>query len=346
MPWTKVPGIGAIVAFLAYAALSVAWSPVPLESVNTVWQCVLVAMGFALATQGDTRWLWRGAAAGMAVNSAVVLAQLFGWDGVAQAGPGAMPAGLFVNSNVLGWTAAVVFAWAYGRREWIAAAAVVPCFLCWFLVPRPDGVELVVGNITSAIAVVCALAPLSVRSTRLWWMWGIALATVAAAALLAKSPHLHERFDYVLYTVRNLEWFGFGAGSWPAEYPRIAQLPIFEWRPEHAHADFIEALAEYGLGVLLLLPAGWRLLRGWGTGACAGERASLVAFGVCALAGFPAHEPATAFLAASAAGALCRAGCVVREYAYRGTGEYCTASLYGRGAVVPVRASSNVGMGV
>ena len=104
IPFTGAHLAGA--ALIIWAALSVAWSPVPLYSLNGLWQAAVVpAVCFCLGSQSQSlRPLFIGAGLGLVVSVVVSVLQLAGgidWPTIN------IPSGLFLNKN---------FAWPRLRR--------------------------------------------------------------------------------------------------------------------------------------------------------------------------------------------------------------------------------------
>ncbi len=91
MTWGHVLGA----CFLAWAALSLRWTFNLFDGARALMWFGMLALLFCAAPL-SLRRVYGAMAIGLATNSAAVVAQIYGWDGVSQAAP---PAGLFFNKN-------------------------------------------------------------------------------------------------------------------------------------------------------------------------------------------------------------------------------------------------------
>jgi hypothetical protein len=276
-------------AFLAYAAASLAWTPDPYQGTWLLWQWLLLAGAFTLGSRlSCLRPVVVGAGLGLAISGAIAVAQALGWQSIPQNNA---PAGLFVNRNYLAEAAVLALVGAVGFRLWWLAAALVPAIV----LPTARGAAVALAGVGAA------------------WLWtrsrlaaALLIAGMAAALPLTYSAHnasIGQRVDLWKSTVAGLTWTGSGVGSFYARFPSHApDWPLLEHRPAHAHSDPLELVYEFGIGAV---PIGALLvLLMWGP--LTPARAMLLAFLIEGAFGFPLRWPVTAFLAALAAGHLCR----------------------------------------
>ena len=290
-----------LLAWLAWAAITVTWAISFPDALDGLWKACLLAAAFLLGARAATvRPALAGFVWGICVNAVFVLAQLGGSSLVLQT---AAPAGLFVNRNFLAEAALLALAAGVSLRMWWS----VPwCALAW-LAPMSRG-ALLAGALVAA-------GWLWTRS-RLWsallLVHGAAL--VAAAALLQpeRLASVGYRLDMWRDTLAALSPWGVGVGNYWAGFPAAATTVTagvysFAMSPRTAHNDLLTVAFETGvIGALLLGAVVVTALRR----RSADEPAWLVflAFVGLGLAAFPLFNPATAFMGALCAGALCRRG--------------------------------------
>lgn len=288
--------------FLALAAASLAWTPVPTrEGADAAWQLAVLAGVWLLGNRLDLRPAWDGAGLGFAINSAIVAVQWSGHPILAQI---TAPAGLFLNKNWGAEPAAIVLAALLGHRRWWLAAAVAPTVL--------------LGGGWAAWGGSAAGMALALRGRARVAV--LAAVLLAAGGILALAPHqgagLAARTAIWSDTAEALTPAGNGLGSFYLLFPRHA--PRFDTtieRPEHAHNDYLEVAYELGpLGLVLLLA-----LLAYGLASDRRpERAALATVGIIACASFPLHQPVAGALAALACGHLCADRSGLRYLAARG----------------------------
>jgi len=261
------------IMFLLFAALSLLWTPVPIEGVQPLWQFILLGVVFCIGFEMESlEPIFVGAAWGIGVSSAVALFQ-------------AEPTGLFLNKNFMAEAAVLVAVGVIIYRRW----ELLVLFLPAMFMPLSRGALLAFG-----ITMV-----LYWRST-----WIAVLGAVAFALLLLAQPHgssLGERWVIWTFTLEHLTWFGHGIGSFYIDFPSFREGG-FALRFDHAHNDLLELVYEFGLGTVPLLLV-------WLVAMCqySQVRLVLVAFAVEGCFGFPLFLPVTGALAALAAGHLCGA---------------------------------------
>lgn len=276
-------------AFLAYCALSLTWAFNFGDGAIQFGRMVLLALVFCIAAaQKDLSEMWIGAGLGVALNSAIVLAQYFdGWSGIAQA---VAPAGTFFNKNIMAETAAVVFAGCLGLRgtwRWLALGALPAIGLC-----QARGVW---AGLTAALIVLiwpknkfAALALSGCCFLAICYFW-------------AAGYTMTQRVQIWQDTIDGLTIWGRGIGSYWATYPEFAtRIDPLALRPENAHNDLLQLIYEVGPATIAICWILWLAFRG----PPKAEHYALIVFLVAGLVGFPLYMPATAFLAAAALGYL------------------------------------------
>ena len=238
----------------------------------------------------DMRPVYIGAGIALIINSFFVVLQVLGYDPIAQAVP---PAGIFMNKGAGAEITAMVMVGCSGSFLVVRAApfllGAVPLFA-----PPISRAPLV------ALGLVCLLT--FWRHYRfLGLIAAILLVGLLVGLVLMPGRAVHGGLRIGLWTsaVFELSWFGHGLGGFFHRFPWF----------EYAHNDLLQVLFELGVPGALLFVAffGYCLWRGPLV-----ERAVLVVFLVEGLFGFPLYTPATAFVAALAAGSIIRARCELR----------------------------------
>lgn len=282
-------------AWLAWAGLTVAWSPVKTYALGEFWHLFMLACVFWLA--GSLRSLSPalvGAALGMWVNAGVALAQLAWPSWMIQAAP---PAGLFLNRNMMGEAAGLTLgACLLYARPWLAAGpalalALSGCRGAWL------GVAL------AGLYVLWLFRP---------WKAMLCAGLGLLAALAAQQMHLwtlssiSERLGLWHDTIRVLSLTGAGIGSFYTLFPVFNTFTdAWDARPVYPHNEFLGVAFEQGILGLGLFAAFAASIWHCASPAC---RAILLAFACMAFFEFPLHMPFTGTFIAAVAGwaAACR----------------------------------------
>lgn len=290
LPWLALrqspPAVG--LAFLAYVTASISWSLEPWYGVGDLLHFTLLWLAFTVGRQVfDERWIWRGAAVGLAVSSVLAVAQ---WMGAPYAPPCLMPrpCGLWLNGNIMAETATLVVVGLLSSQcSWLWAAICIPALT----MPLHRGSILALS--VSGVLFLCrrrqpgwtaCLGLLGIASTA-----GVALVWITLGpggraddlAAILHSPGVEDRLRLWQVALEHLSLFGSGAGS---------AYSLGE--AEFMHNDWLQLLYEFGLGTGLVAPLAWSCRRNH---VCS-------AYAVLALVGFPLFMPATGLLAALAAG--------------------------------------------
>ncbi len=236
--WTWAFGL----AFLAYATLSVAWAPIWQQAVWDLWLTYVLAGCFLLgATHNPTR-LWVGMALGLGVSDVVAVFQRMGYHPFF-ASDSWYQAGIFVNPDMFGETAALVSVALIASRIWWPLVLTLPPI--YFTQSR---------TVYVAYAVVIAYA--------MWerWRWHALipclLITLGIGTYVTSKyqSSIQERLAIWEDTAEGLTLPGRGAGSFFMLYPEFARrTDTMHTRPEDPHNEFLNLAFEYGVGALPLL---------------------------------------------------------------------------------------------
>ena len=274
--WPPLAGIS------AWAAASLLWTPDRAQGVADLFILAASLMVF-LAAMGlpDLSSPMTGLCLGLLPSSLLCVAQIFGLDWPWQA---AVPAGLFLNREVLAEFAAPLLVWAFlSRRFLLASVPAVPLILC-----------------QSRIAA-CALAlgliwPVGGR-LRTLLLAGFALSASGACLILGsdKAASFAERIRLWDLSIDNLSFRGQGIGWFMAVHPL----------QQYAHSDALQYAVELGLPSALLLVLAILAYR---HGRDEVARSVFISLGAEAAVSFPLHLPAGAFVAAVVGGYLARGG--------------------------------------
>ena len=314
--WTPAHTLGAL--WFAWAALTLFWTPAPLDGANALWKLGLILVLFALGTGLSAAAVNRCFAAfalGIGLNGALALAQVFGFDRIPQV---SAPSGLFANRNYLAEAGVMALACLpFIRPRWLALTLAVPVALATFI-PKSRGAALAVG-----ILVFAALW----RQSR---YWAVFVAAVALNGLLlwtggkpleylAEDFSVQQRLLLWRETIDALTWLGHGIGSyWAAFHVFGASVPTttfsFVVGPDNPHNDVLLLLSDLGLGAVFPLA-----LAAWVWRAADDRfRYPLLAFALCGLVAFPLLNPGTAAVAALLAGGAVGARARLRPWQLAG----------------------------
>ena len=223
-------------AFVAYAAMRLPFSPAPYGSVfRTGWLVIIMGLSvwFGTVTHKHVRELYAGLAVGasgiVTVSSAPAFRLEHRTDSVARS-QRACTSTAFSKGTVLALIAAVALV---SERMWI------------WTIPLAPGIFLADSR---GALVALAVGLLGCRVRR-FWMLG-AIAVVGAFYLLTpgSSSDVQRMF---IWTVAwdHLKWLGWG----PGVFYTLALFNncTYSFYPEYAHNDALQFAFEYGLGALL-----------------------------------------------------------------------------------------------
>lgn len=273
------------IGFLAYALLSLYWTPDQYSGVFALWQyfCISFALLYG-AKQSSLEGIAKGLAIGLSISSVVAVAQALGYTTVLAWGS---PSGLLFNSAVLAECAAVTLVLLASYKLWWWIPGLTPSIL----LPGSKGVFAVLVLVTAAFL------------NR--WLFLLAVAALVIAGCLTHSDSVAIRASLWTATVSHLSLFGSGIGS-------MSEVLIF-WKgqpyaPEYAHNEFLDLAYQFGLFalapiLLLLAPLLSTKSTAW--------PAYVTAIAIACYS-FPLHTPLPAFLLACLAGYALRDWSLVR----------------------------------
>ena len=301
---------------LAYLAVMTFFAPVWWDSTFLFFHAVCFVILYSYA-QGmvSLRNMTIGMGLGMAVNSAVVLAQfIWDWKFVPTITP---YAGLYFQRNIGAETAAVSLILLVGYRLWWLIPGCLP--------------TLFFGSRAAAVAVAVPLAMMLWRRSKIiaaatfaslisaiciaWLITNYFMAgkIVPTATLFASDLviRLHTWYD----ALHGLTWFGRGLGSFMVEFPRWQDYTsALQLRWENAHNDPLQIVFELGIGgVVLIALFAIRL----SYAERRPEFYALIAVVVEGMFGFPLYQPVTGPVAALCAGWLFGHGDPLRDVLVR-----------------------------
>jgi hypothetical protein len=251
-------------AFLAYASVSLVWSPT--EPLFPVARLALLAGAFAIGMRmRDLQQFWMWVNIALAANLALALIEyhLFGFD---KAGYG-----LAGNPNYFGCALALGLAAAIAYRGWLAVAINI-AGLGWC---QSRG-ALFAGGVACLIGLWY-----SYRATGFIAMLLAILAMIVFKADLGMS--LGARMGVWQVTTQHLTLWGTGFGSFQAAYTAWpVHINLIQIAP-HAYNDFLELVLELGVGAIPL----WLLIALCWEGRNWADRLVAVTFLVLSLTYFP-----------------------------------------------------------
>lgn len=288
------------IALLLWATISLLWTDVFDDGLGELAQFTFMGAAFLIAAeQNSGAALYRGLGLGMLVSFVVVILQLGGLDPVVVAPSTASPTGLFVNSNLLGWTAAAIFVVLIAQGRWFDYALSIPILFC-----------LLMSDCRSAIGV-AFLCFLGLAWQRSKWFGGPISALVAA--LLIHRYHRFQDMASVMQrteiwrdTAKGLTPIGHGIGSFYSMFDAYSTGLTAEgyWLDlSHAHNDALEMVFELGVPGIVFIGIIIALAFRYGGKP---EKYGLACMGILAMVGFPLHQPVTQFLFAAMAGSGAR----------------------------------------
>lgn len=276
-------------ACLFAAGASLFWTSDVYRGTDMFIHLIILAGAFCLgAAVKDISPVWTGFAWGIVISSGLAIAQVFGYEGIAQA-DGSGPAGLFMNRNAFAEAAAVALIACLVHRRWLLAGLVTPAIL----LPLSRAVF-------GALAVVWAIALWKDRPRVCYAI--LALVVLLAGIALYGNP---ERTDVWLTAGAGLSWFGHGLGSFAPAFPVM----------EFAHDEPLQYAYELGL---LAVPFAALALYAIGSGTAEPERSIVITVMAVGIFAFPLHLPATAFAFSLAAGHLVGCWDTLRDDVFSG----------------------------
>lgn len=290
-------------AFLAWAALTLVWTPAFLDGVEAMVHWLALGAVFALgAALARLDGVLIAIALGAAVNGFVAFSQSF---------VNVPPIGLLANRNLLaeiglfGTLAALCLA----RRWW-------PLLLLPLTVTALAAATWPPIHKTVIVGAGMAVLALAIRGRRyvLAGFGGLAVAAavMAVAWTTGRMTSLTYRIAVWQDTIAGLTPWGRGVGSFAVVFQGLSDetqgdLLTSTRLVAVAYNDLLTTALETGLAALL--PAGIAAVALWRGIVHDGDRAAYLVFAAwlgLGLVNYPLHAPASAFIGALVAGYLCR----------------------------------------
>jgi O-antigen ligase len=288
------------VAFLVWVFATCLWSPAPLDTINALWKLTILAYVFCVGSRfEDLNPFYFGASIGIAVSSAICLAQIIGYVPVPDVAPD-QAVGLFANRLMMAEASALVGVALIAMREWSVLPFVTPAIL----LPCERGPIL-----AFALAGAISLWKESKRAACGLAAGGVVVVVLITLGLTFNAPPDPKESQSRIEAAgaRLIVWRsilpelsiagkGFGA------FRDVAPQPIEGAIIEHAHNEFLEIAFETGfVGVALLVLF---FLYAICSNPLSIEGIVLLALVMESCFAFPLHEPVT-----GAFGALCAGRC-------------------------------------
>lgn len=225
------------IAFVAYAAVSMTWSPGDNLSA-TIFLVSLTAAFAAGRFVNNLRWLWIAAILWATANVAVALSQELGfrWIDYGTSRPG----GLYGNSNVFAAVIAISLAAALAYRIYLF----VPIGVFGLLISESR---------TAVLAFGATLLLILWRHYRPVALIALLLTIAFAVNVPRDGASTLARMGIWQDTLNNLTIFGSGWGSYFEAYwswPRHTNMTLI--RAQHAYNDILEIIFELGIASVFL----------------------------------------------------------------------------------------------
>ncbi len=295
-------------ALLAYLAVMGWITPVGFEALNLYCHLVILVILYCYAKgMPDLRKVAIGCGVGMAINSAIMVAQHFnGLWWIPQLTP---DGGLFFNHNMAGEAAGMILALAVGYRLWWIIPGILPSLyfgarsallglgVAAFLWAWQRSKALALGPLLATPLIIYVVHPEYITASLAGWA--------------GPFTTLFGRLGTWNDAIHGFTLVGQGFGSWIVNFPLYQRFTSpLEIRWENAHNDPIQIIFELGLiGGILCVAFVYRLA----ISRRKPEFYALVVFLVEGFFGFPLYVPVTAALAAVCAGHLFADGRYLRD---------------------------------
>ena len=240
----QILGLSAI----AFAFLSLAWAPLPTFAIYTLWLQFCLGLIYILGVKlPSLEAIRKGLALGLSVSSLLCIVQYLGWNPVLQYDP-TQPSGLLFNPSIAGAAFGLAVLWLALHRNWRYIPALLP--------------GLALNHTRTVWAMLAATALVWIaRNVRYGWLGLCAAIAAVAWYLFHVSPHDSTRVQLWTVIYEHLYWFGHGPGILNYITVRLGDLMA---RPEYAHNEYLDFIAQYGIGaapifVLAAIPLlAWR----------------------------------------------------------------------------------------
>ena len=280
--------------FIAWASLSLFWTPNKWDGLGELIQLLIIAQAFVLGSRlSSLERIFTGLALGITISSAIILVpalQALFVNSIVQV----YPHGLWGNRNMMGEIAVLTLLGCLVYQRYWLIPGLLPAIFYYK--------RMVMGGTPSRGALLALVAGICV------WLWsrskwatgifiGVILVTIAATRGLDNHDGAAiERLQVWQAVYGGVDLAGRGIGSLYTLAPYLSDLwDTTERRIDHAHNEFIEILFNLGIvGATTYIAIIAIALRS----SDAGTRVILVAFLVISMVAFPWHIPANAFVGA------------------------------------------------
>lgn len=268
--------------FLIYIIVSLCWTVNLNLAVFFLLQFIVLWFIFEFGkTISDLRPIFKGLSFGLGISSILAIAQYNGFERVFTLSTNV--AGLFLNPNIYSEVCAVILVSLISFRlyYWI------PVTLPGLILVHSRASLIVLGlGIVILTKLRMILIPIFIICLTYLYFTNFSFNNISS---------IKERFDLWADTFRGLSFFGNGIGSFEILYPLNAiNIDTSLYRPRYAHNDLLQLVFEFGIGIILLLPIFWKVIKS--------GNVILYSIGILSLLTFPFHIPMLAFIGCLVAG--------------------------------------------
>ena len=291
-PFTVFHAAG--LAFIAYAAIRLPFSPAPYASVFGLWLIVVMGLSVWFGTVATKmRGLYAGLALGASVSSLLAVLQYFDWNTVPTMTP--YPAGLYINSVQQGAVLALIVVALASERMW------------WWAIPLAPGIFL---SHSRGAWVMLAVGLLGCCVRRLWAIGAIAAVGafyLLSPALSSSSSDIQRMFIWRV-AWDHLTWLGWG----PGVFYTLAHSTMALFRSTRSTPTMTLCSSHLNTGLVPWSPLGIVGYALWRTDVK--EWPIVLAFVTAGCYSMPLFIPITSFLALVAVGRVLRVHGLARSH--------------------------------
>lgn len=290
------------VAFLAWATLSMLWTPSPWDGLFSLEQWALwFGVGYIGYKLDDARPVYTGCALGMGVVSILIILEINGHDLIRQS-EFQHRAGLFFNPNIVTETGVLVLVACLAYGMWtLGLVTALPAIVLTH--SRGGLVALASGGLYCAFKRslwwgTAAAGLIFLLALGLWWFNHTETVDNFRGGMLINPASWQDRLNIWRHTLHLLTWTGNGVGSFRVMFP--SEMAGYS---DYAHSDYLQLAQDFGfpgvalIGTLLFLAMN-RPYRP--------ETLVVIAFLIEAVFQFPTWMPVSGMLGALAIGRLFR----------------------------------------
>ncbi len=303
----RLPGL-----FIIFVTLSLVWTTNFNIGFFFLLQLIALSCMFQLGERlKNPVPIFHGMLLGLGFSSLVALLQYFyNYTGVyaIETKTGAV-AGLFVNSNI------------YSEVSAVLLIAIIALKLFWWIPVTLPGLLLVPSKSAFAALIICGFIEIFKKDKLIVLL--ILLAIICFCGIFIDKfnfQSIYQRLDLWADTIRGFLFKGNGVGSFEILYPLNAiNIDTATARPRYAHNDLLQLIFEFGIGILILIPVIWKVIK-------SDSKLSIIvyAIGIISLFTYPFHVPMLAFIACLVAGyvscnndPICRVGNTSRSIIFK-----------------------------